>query len=109
VHKQPLAVCLLELLLAWLTSTAAEDKLSSQLPVERDVPLLSSLLVDDGVVMLQVGTEALSLERDPQCVLVHGVGVLGPVAEVVSIERERLAEVLDGLRVLVEENLVGQC
>lgn len=109
MYKQPLVVCLLELLLAWLACAAAKDELASQLPLERDAPLLGSLLVDDGVVMLEVGTEAFGLERDPQRVLVHSVGVLRPVAEVVGVERELLAEVLDGLRVLVEENLVGQC
>jgi hypothetical protein len=105
VDKQPLAESLLELLLARLASAATKDKLRPELPLKRDAPVLSSLLVDDGVVVLQVGAEALSLERNPEGVLVHGVGVLGPVAEVVCVEGEGLAEILDGLGSFIEEDL----
>jgi hypothetical protein len=105
VDKQPLAESLLELLLARLASAATKDKLRPELPLERDVPVISSLLVDDGVVVLQVGAEALGLKRNPERVLVHGVGVLGPVAEVVCVQREGLAEVLDGLGGFVEKDL----
>lgn len=76
VDEQPLAESLLELLLARLTSATTKDKLAPELPLERDAPVLSSLLVNDGVVVLQVGAEALRLEGNPQSVLVHGVGVL---------------------------------
>jgi len=109
VHEQPLAVCLLELLLARLTSTATKDQLGPQLPLLGDVPVVGSLLIDDGVIVLEVSAEALSLERDPQSVLVHRVGVLGPVAEVVGVEGECLAQVLDGLGVFVAENLNMLC
>ena len=91
VDEQPLAESLLELLLARLTSATTKDKLTPELPLERDAPVLSSLLVDDGVVVLQVGAEALSLERNPQRVLVHGIGVLAPVAKVVGVQGEGLA------------------
>jgi hypothetical protein len=107
VDKQPLAESLLELLLARLASAATKDKLPPELPLERDAPVLSSLLVNDGVVVLKVGAEALSLERNPDCVLVHGVGVLGPVTEVVCVQREGLAEVLNGLGSFVEEDLAS--
>ena len=109
MHEQPLAVCLLELLLARLTSTATKDQLGPQLPLLGDVPVVGSLLIDDWVIVLEVSAEALSLERDPQSVLVHRVGVLGPVAEVVGVEGECLAQVLDGLGVFVAENLNMLC
>lgn len=105
VNEQPLAKSLLELLLARLASAATKDQLGPELPLERDAPVLSSLLINDGVVVLQVCAEALSLERNPQRVLVHGVGVLGPVTEVVGVERERLAQVVDGLGGFIEEDL----
>jgi hypothetical protein len=109
VHEEPLSVCLLELLLAWLACAATKDQLTPQLPAQWDVPVRSGLLVDDGVVVLQVGAEALGLERDPQSILVHGVGVLRPVAKVVGIEGELLAQVFDGFGVFVEEDLGGLC
>lgn len=110
VDEEPLALDLLKLLLARLTSPATEDQLAPELPLKRDAPLVCSALINDGVVMLEVGTEALGLQRNPKSVLMHGVGVLGPVAEVVCVRREGLAEVLDWLRVLVEEDLseIGQ-
>lgn len=97
----------LELLLACLSGAPAEDELSPQLPVLGDLVGILDLLVDDGVVVLEVGTEALGLERNPGGILVHGGGVLAPVTEVVSVEREGLAQVLDGLGVLEEEDLCG--
>lgn len=105
MHEQPLPKRPLELLLARLARTPAKHQLRAQLPLERDLPVVCSLLVDDGVVVLQVGAEALGLERNPQSVLVHGVGVLGPVAEVVRVQREGFAQVLDGLGGFVEEDL----
>ena len=65
MDEQPLAKSLLELLLTRLAGTATKDQLRPQLPLERDAPVLSGLLVDDGVVVLQVGAEALGLERNP--------------------------------------------
>ena len=96
---------LLELLLTRLACASAKDKLAPELPAERDLPVVCSLLVDDGVVMLQVGAKALGLERDPQRILMHGIGVLRPVAKVVRIEREGLAQVFYRLWVFVEEDL----
>lgn len=95
----------LELLLSRLAGAAAKDELGSELPLLRNLPLLLGALIHNGVVVLEVGTEALSLQRGPQSVLVHGRGVLGPVTEVVCVDGERLAEVLDGLGVLEEKNL----
>jgi hypothetical protein len=105
VHKQPLALDLLELLLTRFARTATEDQLSPQLPLEGNAPVLSGLLVNNGVVMLEVGAEALSLKSDPQSVLVHGICVLAPVAEVVCVEGECLAEGFNGFGGFVEQNL----
>lgn len=105
MNKESLAKSFLELLLASLASATTEDELTPQLPLKRDLPVLSSLLVDDGVVVLKVGAEALSLKSDPQSILVHGIGVLAPVAEVMGVQGESLAKVLNGLGVLVEQDL----
>lgn len=105
VNKQSLAKCLLELLLAWLACTSTKHQLAPKLPLKRDAPVLCRLLVNDRVVVLQVCAETLGLERNPQRVLVHSISVLGPVAEVVCVEWELLAEVLDGLGCFVEKNL----
>jgi hypothetical protein len=105
VHKQPRSVRLLELLLLRLAALSTKHQLGPELPLVRDAPVLGGLLVDDGVVVLEVRAETLGLERDPQGVLVHGVGMLGPVAEVVCVGGERLAQLLDGLRRLVAEDL----
>jgi len=109
MDEQPLAVCLLELLLTGSASAATKDQLSAKLPLERNAPLLSSLLVDNGVVVLEVGAEAFSFKRDPQGILVHGVGLLRPVAEVVCVFRECLAELFDGFWIFVEEDLARRC
>lgn len=85
MHKQPRSMRGLVLLLTSLTSTTAKDELGPEFPVERDLPVLCGLGVDDGVVVLEVGAEAFGFEGDPEGVLVHGVCLLGPVAEVVGI------------------------
>ena len=94
MYKEPLALYILELLLTRLTCASTKDQLTPELPLKRDFPVLGSLLVNDGVVVLEVGAEALGLEGYPQSILVHGVGVLGPVAKVVCVDgwgRERVS------------------
>jgi hypothetical protein len=76
VDEEPGALDLLEGLLAWLASTSTEDKLAPEPPLLGDLPVLSGLLINDGVVMLKVGAEAFGLESSPESELVHGVGVL---------------------------------
>lgn len=105
VDEQPLAEGGLEGLLAGLTSASTEDKLGPELPVKRDVPCLSSLLVDDRVVVLEIGPETFSLEGNPEGELVHGVGMLGPVTVVVGVDGDVLAESVHWLGVLIEQNL----
>lgn len=87
---------------------AAEDELGLELPLEVNVPLVLGALVDDGVVVLQVGAAALGLERAPHHVLVHGRGVLAPLGEVGCVEWEGGLEVLDWLGVFEEEDLEGR-
>jgi hypothetical protein len=109
VHPQPLPKSLLELFLARLARASTKHQLAPQLVGQGDVPVLRRFLVDDGVVVLQVGTETLRLERDPKSVLVHGVGVFGPVAKVVGVEGKSLSEVLSRFGVFVEEDLSPAC
>ena len=52
---------------------STKDELSAKIPLLGDVPLRFGLLVDDGVVVLQVAAAALCLEGGPQHVLVHCV------------------------------------
>lgn len=103
VDEQPLLERL-EGLVAGLAGAAAEDELGLEAPLLGDVPVRLDLLVDDGVVVLQVGAEALGLERDPQGVLVHGARVLAPLGELVGVEREAVLEVVDGVGVFEEED-----
>jgi hypothetical protein len=56
-------------------------------------------------IVLEVGAEALGFKGNPERILMHGVGVLGPVAEVVCVYGKGLAEIFDGVRVFVAENL----
>jgi hypothetical protein len=65
MDEKPLAMCLLELLLTRFAGTATEDQLAPELPVKRDIPVLSSLLVDDRVVVLKVSAETLGLKGNP--------------------------------------------
>jgi hypothetical protein len=105
VHPHPGSKSLLELLLPGLASASTKHQLAAQFVRERYVPMLRRLLVDDGVVVLEVGAETLGLERDPQSILVHCVGLIGPVTKVMCVDRELFAKFLDGLRVLVEKYL----
>jgi hypothetical protein len=89
MHKKPL-LKRLELLLPRLSSFAAKHELSPQPPLKRDVPVFLHFTVHNRIVMLKVGTEAGGLERSPERKLVHGIGVLGPVMEVVRIDGEVL-------------------
>lgn len=105
VNEEPLALNLLELLLAGLTSPATKDQLTPEFPLEWDAPFLRRTLIDDGVVVLEVGAKAFCLKRDPKRILVHSVGVLGPIAEVMCVKREGFAKTFDWLGVFIEENL----
>lgn len=92
---------------AGLAGAAAEDELGGQLPVGGDVPLGGDALVDEGVVVLQVGAEALSLEGGPGGVLQDGGAVLGPDGEAVLVEGELLLHAGDDGGVDEEEDGAG--
>jgi hypothetical protein len=70
-----------------------------------NLPEVLRLLIDDGIVVLQVAPEALGFEAGPERELVHGRGVLGPLGELVSISWILLLEGMDRIRVFEEENL----
>jgi hypothetical protein len=55
----------LEGLLARLAGRSTKDELGIQLPRGRDVPGLLHLLVDQGAVVLEIGTEAFGAKRSP--------------------------------------------
>lgn len=65
----------------------AKNQLGLEAPFERNVEHFAGLLVRQRVVVLQIAAEALSLERGPQHVLVHGRGVLRPLWELVGVLR----------------------
>ena len=71
------------------------------------LPLGLCLLVNDRVVVLEVGTQSLGLEGGPDGVLVHTAGLRGPGWETVSVDGELVLVVLDNSAVFKEEELVG--
>lgn len=85
----------------------AEDHHGLELPVLADIPLGLDLLVDQRVVVLQVGPQALGLERRPHGELVHGVGLRRPLREAVGVGDVLVLETLDGWSVFVEEDLLA--
>lgn len=109
VHEQPAASNLLRVLGGQLLPGAllqtAKDELRLEGPLQGDAPDLAGLLVGQRVVVLQVGAEAFGFESGPGGELVHGGGVLAPVGELVGVLGELGLQGLDGLGVLVEEDL----
>ena len=71
----------LESLVTGLAGPATKDELGAELPVGGDLPLLGDLGINDGVVVLEVGTETLGLESNPDGELEHGVALGGPDGE----------------------------
>lgn len=94
-----------EVLGTGLTSLATKDEHGGQLPVRGDLPLGSDALVDERVVVLQVGAETFGLEGGPDSELQHGGGVGGPGGEAVGVDGELLLHAVDDLLVFVEEDL----
>jgi hypothetical protein len=56
-------------------------------------------------VVLEVGAKALGFKGNPERILMHCVGMLGPVAEVVRVYGKGLAEIFDRVGVFVAEDL----
>lgn len=105
MNKQPLTLNWLESLLSRLGRTASEHQLCLETPLLGNLPVFLRLLVDDGIVMLQVAAKALGLKTSPEHELVHGRGVLRPLGEHVGVERELLLESMDDIEVFEEEDL----
>lgn len=104
--QQTLTSNWLKLLGLWrVTSWRTNNQLSLELPISRDSPVLADLLINQWVVVLEVGTETLGLESSPGSELVHGVGLVGPARELVGVEWEAGLEALDGWGVVEEEDL----
>ena len=93
------------LLGASLASTATEDQLGVELPVGGDLPGLGNLVVNEGVVVLEVGAQALGLKGGPDGVLQNGIALRGPAGEAVGVDGELGLEALDNGLVLEEQNL----
>ena len=94
-----------ETLLSGRCNRSTEDQLCTQFPILRDVPCLCDLLVNQRVIVLQVGAKPFLLEGSPDCVLVHSVGMGGPDGELFGEGGELLLQAYDGGAVDEEEDL----
>lgn len=56
--------------------------------------------------MLKVASTAFGLKSSPEVVLGHGVGLSSPAGEVLSVGSELRLELLDGVGVVQEEDLM---
>jgi hypothetical protein len=113
VNEESLLNRLLDLstLLNVLTGTlcgATKHKLGLEFPLLRNVPVTLCLLVNDGVVVLEVASTAFSLKSSPQVVLGHGSRLSSPTREMVSIQSKLLLKLSDRLGVNKEQNLNHQ-
>lgn len=71
----------LKLLVAGLAGAAPKDQLGIQPPGPGQAPGGGDLVVDDRVVVLEVGAEALELEGGPEEQLLHAGALGGPGGE----------------------------
>ena len=112
MHKQPPTRNRLARLIRQLLPRAllqpTKHKLRLQLPIRGDVPDLRGLLVGQRVVVLQVGAQALGLERRPGRELVHGGRVLGPLGELVGVGGDFVLQGFYCVAGFVEEDLAGR-
>lgn len=97
----------LEVLVARLAGAAAEDELSIELPTLGDLPRFGNLLVDEGVVVLQIGAEALELKGGPGQDLLHAEALGGPAGELVGVGSELSLHAVDDVLVVEEEDGAG--
>lgn len=97
----------LEGLLTSLTVPVAKDELGVELPGDRDLPGFGNLLVDDRVVVLEVGTETLGLEGGPEEELLDGVGLVGPDGEAVGVDGELVGKFVNHGGVVEEKDGSG--
>lgn len=94
-----------EVLGSGLASLSTKNQLGLQLPVGGDLPLGGDAVVDERVVVLEVGAQALGLERGPDSVLQHGVRMGRPEGEAIGIDGELLLHAVDDFLVFEEEYL----
>ena len=85
MHKQPV-LDRLKFLLLRLPLGLPKHQLGLQAPFGGHLPLIVHPLVDDGVVVLQVASEPVRLQRGPDDVLGHAGRVLGPLGELVRVD-----------------------
>lgn len=100
-------VNVLELLGTGLARLATKDKLSIQSPSSGDLPGGSNLLINQRVVVLQVGAQALELQRSPDEQLLHAQRVDSPGREAVGVQGKFILQGLCGGGVLEEEHRAG--
>lgn len=96
-----------ELLGASLAGLATEDELGVELPAGGELPGLGDLLVDQGAVVLEVGTKTLSLEGRPEDELLHGETLRREQGELVGVGGELGLHALDDGLVVEEEDGAG--
>ena len=97
----------LEALLTGRCANTTEDELSVKLPAGGQLPLARNALVDQRVVVLKVGTEALELEGSPGKVLLDGVALGSPTVELLSVGLELVLVLMDSVLVVEEEDSAG--
>lgn len=97
----------LKLLVAGLAGAAPKDQLGIQPPGPGQAPGGSDLVVDERVVVLEVGAEALEPEGGPEEQLLHAGALGGPGGEAVGVRWERDLHALDDVVVLEEEDGAG--
>ena len=97
----------LEQLLAGLAGPAAEDELGVEGPALGQAPLGADLVVDEGVVVLQAGAEALELEGGPGDELLHAEALGGEVGELGGVGGKPLLHLAGALLVVEEEDGAG--
>lgn len=104
----PLLHRLLIFLLQALSCTIrwlSKHQLCHMTPLKRNTKLLRDLLIRQWVIMLQIRSQPLSFQRNPESVLVHGASVVGPLREFIGVEWEFRLEAFDDFAVFVEEDL----
>jgi hypothetical protein len=106
MNDKPLTLDRLVGLLSRPLGYITNDHLGPQSPLRRDTPRILDLGIDQGVVMLQIGTDAFERESRPDGVLVHGGRFLRPAGELVGVHGELGLHAFDDGAVVKEEDLL---
>lgn len=105
MNDKPLTLHRLKGLLARPLDRIANNHLGPQHPRRRNTPRILDLDIDQGIIMLQIGTDALKRESRPNGVLVHGGRFLRPAGELVGVEGELGLQAFDNRTVIKVEDL----